>query len=104
MRGDNGASVRNDDVWRFILSNVRQPDHMAGDLHAQMASGEVGAQRLATLCDSHGLDDIEELADEIIARSEAATRETIRACLQAIMTPVRCSIWQTAHASTFAAA
>ena len=79
MRGDNGASVRNDDVWRFILSNVRQPDHMAGDLHAQMASGEVGAQRLATLCDSHGLDDIEELADEIIARSEAATRETIRA-------------------------
>ena len=79
MRGDNGASVRNDDVWRFILSNVRQPDHMAGDLHAQMASGEVGAQRLATLCDSHGLDDIEELADEIIERSEAATRETIRA-------------------------
>ncbi|MAT20161.1 MAG: hydantoinase B [Acidimicrobiaceae bacterium] len=79
MRGENGASVRNDDVWRFILSNVRQPDHMAGDLHAQMASGEVGAQRLATLCDSHGLDDIEELADEIIERSEAATRETIRA-------------------------
>ena len=79
MRGNNGASVRNEDVWRFILSNVRQPDHMAGDLHAQMASGEVGAQRLATLCDSHGLDDIEELADEIIERSEAATRETIRA-------------------------
>ena len=38
---------RNDDVWKFILSNVRQPDHMAGDLHAQMASGEIGAQRLA---------------------------------------------------------
>lgn len=70
---------RNDDVWRFILSNVRQPDHMAGDLHAQMASGEIGAQRLATLCDSHGLDDIAALADEIIERSEAATRESIRA-------------------------
>ncbi len=70
---------RNDDVWRFILSNVRQPDHMAGDLHAQMASGEVGAQRLAALCDQHGLDDIEALADEIIERSEEATRATIRA-------------------------
>ncbi len=69
---------RNDDVWRFILSNVRQPDHMAGDLHAQMASGEVGAQRLAALCDQHGLDDIEDLADEIIDRSEAATRASIR--------------------------
>jgi N-methylhydantoinase B len=69
---------RNDDVWKFILSNVRQPDHMAGDLHAQMASGEVGAQRLETLCETHGLVDIEDLADEIIERSEAATRESIR--------------------------
>jgi N-methylhydantoinase B len=69
---------RNDDVWRFVLSNVRQPDHMAGDLHAQMASGEVGAQRLTALCDRHGLDDIEDLADEIISRSEAATRAVIR--------------------------
>ncbi len=73
------AGERNHDVWRFILANVRQPDHMAGDLHAQMASGEVGAQRLATLCDAHGLADIEALADEIIERSEAATRDSIRA-------------------------
>jgi N-methylhydantoinase B len=70
---------RNPDVWRFILANVRQPDHMAGDLHAQVASGEVGAQRLQRLCDSHGLDDIEVLADEIIERSEEATRRAIRA-------------------------
>ncbi len=69
---------RNDDVWRFILSNVRQPDHMAGDLHAQLASGEVGAQRLDALCATHDLDDIEALADEIISRSEAATRASIR--------------------------
>ncbi len=78
MVGRNGRSERNDDVWRFILSNVRQPDHMAGDLHAQMASGEVGAQRLAALCDQHGLDDLQDLADEIIERSEAATRASIR--------------------------
>lgn len=78
MRGAaDGTSERNDDVWKFILSNVRQPDHMAGDLHAQMASGEIGAQRLLALCDIHGLDDIEPLADEIIARSEAATRASI---------------------------
>jgi N-methylhydantoinase B len=74
MRGGE----RNDDVWKFILSNVRQPDHMAGDLHAQMASGEIGAQRLAALCDQHDFDDIEDLADEIITRSEDATRAAIR--------------------------
>jgi N-methylhydantoinase B len=61
---------RNDDVWKFILSNVRQPDHMAGDLHAQMASGEIGAQRLQALCDQHGLDDIEASP----TRSSAAPR------------------------------
>lgn len=72
------AGVRNHDVWKFILSNVRQPDHMAGDLHAQMASGEIGAQRLLALCERHQLNDIEALADEIITRSEAATRATIR--------------------------
>jgi len=70
---------RNPDVWRFILSNVRQPEHMAGDLHAQVASGEVGAQRLLRLMDTHDLVDIEALADEIIERSESATRQAIRA-------------------------
>ena len=73
------AGQRNDDVWRFILSNVRQPDHMAGDLHAQMASAEVGAQRLLRLCADHRLDDIEALGDEVIERSEHATRQSIRA-------------------------
>ncbi len=70
---------RNDDVWRFILSNVREPEHMTGDLHAQMASGEIGAQRLGQLLDNHHLDDIEDLADEVIRRSEDATRRAIRA-------------------------
>ena len=37
---------RSPDVWRFILANVREPEHMAGDLHAQVASGEIGAARL----------------------------------------------------------
>ena len=69
---------RNEDVWKFILSNVRQPDHMAGDLHAQMASGEVGAQRLLTLCESHNMQDIEDLSDEIVQRSEEATRASIK--------------------------
>ncbi len=70
---------RNDDVWKFILSNVREPEHMAGDLHAQMASGEIGASRLNQLLDAHRLADIETLGDEIVRRSEDATRRAIRA-------------------------
>ena len=71
--------IRNDDVWKFVLSNVREPEHMAGDLHAQMASGEIGAARLNHLLDAHNLDDVEALGDEIIRRSEEATRRAIRA-------------------------
>jgi N-methylhydantoinase B len=72
------AGERNADVWKFILSNVRQPEHMAGDLHAQVASGAIGARRLNALLDAHRLEDIEELADEVVARSEEATRRAIR--------------------------
>src|SRR3546814_9710016 len=52
---------------------------MAGDRHAQIASGQVGDERMQMLCDSRGLDDIQDLADEIIRRSEEATRRSIRA-------------------------
>jgi len=41
-------------------------------------SGRVGAEGLQLLCDRHDLDDIDELSAEIIKRSEAATRDSIR--------------------------
>ena len=73
VRGERSA-----DVWKFILANVREPEHVAGDLHAQVASAQVGAARLTALCDAHNLDDITEVSDEIRRRSEEATRKAIR--------------------------
>jgi N-methylhydantoinase B/oxoprolinase/acetone carboxylase alpha subunit len=63
----------------IIRHNVRTPDHVFGDLAAQVSSGRMGGERLVALCRRQGLDDIEALADEIIARSEEATRRAIRA-------------------------
>jgi len=63
----------------MIKRNVRTPDHVFGDLAAQVSSGRAGGERLNALCARHGLSDIEALADEIIARSEKATRDAIRA-------------------------
>ena len=62
----------------IVRHNVRTPDEVMGDLAAQVSSGRVGAERLQVLCDRHGLDDIAELADEIIFRSERAARDSIR--------------------------
>ena len=63
----------------IIRRNVRTPDHVFGDLSAQVSSGRAGGERMVALCRRHGLDDIERLSDEIITRSEAATRNAIRA-------------------------
>ncbi len=63
----------------IIRHNVRTPDHVFGDLAAQVSSGRSGGERLIALCKRQGMDDIEALSEEIITRSEAATRRAIRA-------------------------
>jgi len=62
----------------MIRHNVRTPEQVFGDLAAQVASGKTCGERLAVLCERHGLQDLEELSEEIITRSDAATRDAIR--------------------------
>ena len=69
----------NELLFDVIRYNVRTPDAVLGDLAAQVSSGRVGTDRLLLLMERHGLDDIDTLANEIIARSESATRNSIRA-------------------------
>jgi N-methylhydantoinase B len=66
-------------LHEIIGRNVRTPDNVFGDLAAQVSGGRACAERLIALCRRHGLQDIEHVADEIIARSEEATRRAIRA-------------------------
>jgi N-methylhydantoinase B len=65
-------------LHEIIRRNVRTPDAVFGDLSAQVSSGEAAAEHLVTLCERYGIADIETLADEIISRSEEATRNAIR--------------------------
>ena len=73
------AGAPNAVLHDIIRRNVRTPDHVFGDLSAQVSSGRAGGERMVALCRRHGLDDIEHVADEIISRSETATRNAIRA-------------------------
>ncbi|NMM43322.1 hydantoinase B/oxoprolinase family protein [Rhodospirillaceae bacterium KN72] len=68
----------NETLFKIIRRNVRTPDAVIGDLGAQVASGIIAADRLNALCDRYGLDDIASLSEEIITRSEEATRDVIR--------------------------
>lgn len=72
------AGVPNATLHEIIRCNVRTPDHVFGDLAAQVSSGAAGGERLVAMCERYGLDDIEALSDEIIRRSEEATRAAIR--------------------------
>jgi N-methylhydantoinase B len=71
------AGRANELLFSFIRHNVRTPDHVLGDLAAQVSSGRVGGERLLTFCAQHHLPDIAELSEQIITRSEKATRKAI---------------------------
>lgn len=65
-------------VFGFVRANVRAPDYVVGDLRAQIASNEVMARRLVALMREYGMTDILPVSREILARTEAAVRASIR--------------------------
>ena len=72
------AGEPNKTLFQIIRRNVREPEHVLGDLAAQVSAGRVGADRIVGLCERYGLDDLQELSDLLIERSEEATRAAIR--------------------------
>ncbi|CAN5773719.1 hydantoinase B/oxoprolinase family protein [soil metagenome] len=73
------AGRPNQELLRILAANVRTPEPVLGDIHAQAAGNDVGAARLVEFMQEFGLQTLETLADEIIGRSERAMREAIAA-------------------------
>ena len=71
------AADRPQQVLELLAANVRAPEAVMGDLHAQVSGNAVGAHRLVEMLEEFGLDDIEELAAAILDRSEAGMRAAI---------------------------
>lgn len=71
------AGEPNDELFRILTANVRAPKEVLGDLHAQVAGNQVGAERLVEYLEEFDLEDLHALSDEITDRSEAATRQAI---------------------------
>ncbi len=63
----------------IIRRNVRTPDETVGDLYAQSACNALGGQRLQELLEEFRLEEIDGVAHELLARTEAAMRAAIRA-------------------------
>ncbi|HUG16454.1 MAG TPA: hydantoinase B/oxoprolinase family protein [Thermomicrobiales bacterium] len=71
------AGVANTELMKLIAANVRTPEPVLGDIHAQVAGNDVGGRRLLDFMAEFGLESLEPLADEIIERSERAMRAAI---------------------------
>lgn len=76
----------NRQLMEIIAANVRAPEPVLGDIHAQAAGNDVGAARLIEFMAEFKLTTLEPLADEIIGRSERAMRAAIAALPDGVFT------------------
>ena len=62
--------IRNADLWRTILTNVRTPEERAGDLDAQLAALHAGHTRLVELVRRRGADQVRDAMEGLIRYSD----------------------------------
>lgn len=72
------AGVLNEAVLEMIRWNVRTPEEVTGDLRSQVAANHVCAQKIVEMMTDEGLSTLDELADEIIMRTEKSMRGAIQ--------------------------
>ena len=71
------AGKPNEDLFTLLAENVRRPDQVLGDVHALVAAGLTGAERIGQFMEEYGMHDLEALAAVVQKRAETATREAI---------------------------
>jgi N-methylhydantoinase B len=73
------AGSPNRELLELIGANVRTPELVLGDLHAQVVGNGVGVARVRELVEDLELGDLDWLSTEVSARSERRLREAITA-------------------------
>jgi len=71
--------VPNDTLFKMIARNVRVPDTVIGDLHAQEAACRIAERGMGELATRYGVDELEQRFDELLDYSEREARRTIAA-------------------------
>ena len=71
-----GKKVR--EVWDLLLTNMRVPEERQGDLNAQTAANHTGVQRLISLIESRGFDEVDEYGGHLLDYAERTVSAAIR--------------------------
>ena len=71
------GGVLNEPVLDMIRWNVRTSDEVIGDIRSQIAANHVCAEKIRQMLKESGLDNLDDLADQIIGLTEKSIREEI---------------------------
>lgn len=71
------AGVLNESVLKLIRWNVRTPEEVTGDIRSQVAANHVCAKKIVEMMEDENLETLDDLADEIISRTETSMRNAI---------------------------
>lgn len=71
------GGVLNDSLMETIRWNVRTPAEVIGDIRSQIAANHVCAEKICQMLRENDLDSLDDLADEVIRRTEKSIREEI---------------------------
>jgi N-methylhydantoinase B len=66
------------DILALLLNNVRTPEEREGDLGAQIAACQTGAQRLREICERYGVARAKRAAADLLVYSEEMMRAFLR--------------------------
>jgi N-methylhydantoinase B len=72
---DGGAL--NLSVMEMIRWNVRTPDEVIGDIRSQIAANHVCSEKIGQMLRENDLENLDDLADQVIRRTEKSMREEI---------------------------
>ncbi len=71
------AGKLNKSLVNMIRWNVRTPTEFDGDIRSQVAANHICSQKIIEMMEDEGLDTLDDLADEIIDRTEMSMRKAI---------------------------
>ncbi len=74
----------NESVLAMIRANVRTPEQVTGDIRSQVAANHVCGEKIVRMLEDYGLEGLDELAGEIIGRSESSLRAAIAKAPQGV--------------------
>ncbi|RJR36053.1 MAG: hydantoinase B/oxoprolinase family protein [Desulfobacteraceae bacterium] len=71
------GGVLNQGVLDMIRWNVRTPEEVTGDIRSQIAANHVCSEKICQMLEEYAMENLDDLADEVIGRTERSMRAAI---------------------------